>query len=821
MDFVLIPLRSRIRSISHTHRLAVPFDLKGVGTLVWLALCMAFLATPAHAQATDPADQICPRWASGSGLQDPPDLRSQNGVLEVTFQFKTTVDARGLTRYCFVTDTGLESPTLHVLPGDQLIIHLQNTLPMQPVGMAMTLPKAHLHAQAGANNDCAGGAMGTGVTNLHFHGLNVPPTCHQDEVINTLVQPTQSFDYTVQIPADEPTGIYWYHPHPHGFSNLQVLGGASGAIMVEGIENVVPAVAGLPQRILVIRDQLLPQGHGPSAASLDLSVNYVPVTSSDNIPATLPVPASTTEFWRVLNASADTELQLQYVVEGGAQPMQVVAVDGVPVGQGTGAIQPTTQTSVALGPGARAEFTIVTPSTGHTAQLITQAVDTGPAGARTPQRTLAIITAQSSSAAAIVAARSRLGQVRTAVRVTRFAQMASVNPDGLRALYFSENLDIADAAYYITEHGQTPVAYAMGAAPAITLHQGTTEDWVVENRSAEDHVFHIHQTRFQTLAVNGQAVSDPALRDTINVPHWSGTGPYPSVKLRMDFRPANIVGTFVYHCHILAHEDLGMMQAIQVLPSGVATSTTVSPSASEVVAGAPVTLTASLRAADASANLAGTVQFFDGDVPLGNPVLVTAEQAVLTAPLSGYGMHALSASYSGDTTRNQSLSAAVTVAVEDFALAAPAISIKSGDSAIVPVTMTTSDGFSSSVAFSCAVPAALTGVTCTASPESLNAAGAITLQIKTGVTGMSATLLRFPATLAIVGCLAVPWRRRRRGVFLAAASAALTLVAVGCSSSHTTAPITPPGNYTIAVTGTCGGAAAPITHTLSVAVQIL
>ena len=111
------------------------------------------------------------------------------------------------------------------------------------------------HASDGPNNDCMGGGMGPTMTNLHFHGLNVAPACHQDEVISTLVQPSESFDYSVQIPADEPTGLYWYHPHPHGFSSGQVLGGAAGALIVDGIENVSPIVAGLPQRLFVFRDR--------------------------------------------------------------------------------------------------------------------------------------------------------------------------------------------------------------------------------------------------------------------------------------------------------------------------------------------------------------------------------------------------------------------------------------------------------------------------------------------------------------------------------------------------------------------------------------
>ncbi len=114
----------------------------------------------------------------------------------------------------------------------------------------------------------------------------------------------------------------------------------------------------------------------------------------------------------------------------------------------------------------------------------------------------------------------------------------------------------------------------MNNPPNIVVHSGTVEDWVVQNTALEDHIFHIHQIHFQVLEVNGQPVNDPAIRDTVDLPFWSGSGPYPSVKLRMDFRDPNIVGTFVYHCHILQHEDAGMMGAIQVLPSSGLASTT-------------------------------------------------------------------------------------------------------------------------------------------------------------------------------------------------------------------------------------------------------
>ncbi len=104
--------------------------------------------------------------------------------------------------------------------------------------------------------------------------------------------------------------------------------------------------------------------------------------------------------------------------------------------------------------------------------------------------------------------------------------------------------------------------------PAIVATQGTVEDWTIENRAREAHAFHIHQLHFQVLMRDGNPVYEPNLRDTIDVPYWSGEGPYPSVTLRMDFRAPETIGIFLYHCHILEHEDRGMMGAIRVVPKG-------------------------------------------------------------------------------------------------------------------------------------------------------------------------------------------------------------------------------------------------------------
>lgn len=143
-----------------------------------------------------------------------------------------------------------------------------------------------------------------------------------------------------------------------------------------------------------------------------------------------------------------------------------------------------------------------------------------------------------------------------------------------RRLYFSEQPKDPEDPYgsskfYITVDGAKPTLFKPSKPPAITTTQGAVEEWTIENRARTVHEFHIHQIHFQLLARNGKAVP-PAQRqflDTVQVPHWSGSGPYPSVTILMDFR-GNITGDFVYHCHILAHEDAGMMATIRVLPSG-------------------------------------------------------------------------------------------------------------------------------------------------------------------------------------------------------------------------------------------------------------
>ncbi len=537
------------------------------------AFVLLFILSPVSALAEK--NQPCPRpSAPGSTIVEPEDLYSSTGVLRVSLTYLTRVDSYGNTLYCFMTPDGAQSPTLHVHPGDHLVINFSNGL---PANMASNSKHAMppMIVTGAQFRPCTSAMMNDASVNIHFHGTNVPPVCQQDEVLTTLVNAGKSFQYDVQFPADEPPGVYWYHPHVHGISEAAVQGGASGAIVVEGIENVNPAVAGLPQRMMIIRDNLVPGNPNPGGniPSWDISLNYIPIPSPTFTPVVVPMKPYEKQFWRVVNASADTILDLQLQYDGQVQPLQVVALDGVPTGSQDGTSQGKllTKTDIFLPPAGRAEFIVTGPAPSvRKAKLLTLNIDTGPDGDNDPQRPIVAIATSGTSGSGAVESAHLMPMVSASPTPQRFAGLANARVTAKRKLYFSEVLsDPTDpnspTNFYITVDGATPTLFDPNNPPSIVTTQGAVEDWTISNHALENHEFHIHQIHFQVVAINGVPVHDGQYLDTINVPYWSGTGPYPSVTVRMDFR-GPVVGDFVYHCHILGHEDSGMMAVIRVLP---------------------------------------------------------------------------------------------------------------------------------------------------------------------------------------------------------------------------------------------------------------
>src|SRR5580698_1173471 len=483
---------------------------KNFSLILFAYLCIALANAPLYAQG---APEPCPRPAEGSQVTGPEDLRSHNGILKVELTARNSRQSDGSTRYCFIDEKGAESPTLRVNPGDLVILSLKNDLTDFRVAAAEN-GQQHMHREMEAGgNSCSSGLMTSVSTNLHFHGLTIPPVCHQDDVLKTAIQPGDPpFEYRFRIPAEEPPGLYWYHPHIHGFTKAQVLGGASGAIIVEGIERASKAVAGLPERIFIIRDQDLLNPNAPPAKwepvvpkmlvdqdgdaantgtgygkpAKDLSINFVPAPYPDYPPALIEMKPEEQQLWRVLNASAITYLNLELRFGNTPQQLGLVALDGVPLNQaGLPSDFVDWQPHLGVPPGARVEFIVKGPPASVSALLVTRTVDTGAGGENDPNRALARITV-SKDAPEPASVLDASAEPLPASQLPRFG---SVTPVRTRRLYFSEkvldpNNPNSATEFYLTVEGQTPGPYdPKSEVPNIIAKQGTVEDWIIENRS--------------------------------------------------------------------------------------------------------------------------------------------------------------------------------------------------------------------------------------------------------------------------------------------------------------------------------------------------
>jgi FtsP/CotA-like multicopper oxidase with cupredoxin domain len=518
---------------------------------ILLASCLLNAGAPAPAQTGG-----CPvRLAADGIIRNPAVLSSANAFLNVGFTLRSQKMHELALHECYVYQSAsglVEAPTLRLNPGDRVELDLTNRLTYIPPGPP-NLVAGHSHDEEIAAAACSSGNISATSTNLHFHGLDIPPKCHQDDVLTTTIASMAApFEYRFAIPLNAPPGLYWYHPHLHGFSTLQVNGGASGALIVSGMEKVKPEVAGLPERVLVIRqefkdaDSWLP---GPN----HLTVNFQPAIYPRRRSPIIQMKPGVKEFWRVANAASQAFLALELVYDGVPQNVTLIALDGIPVRRGV------QLSKIELPPAGRAEFIVAGPAAGQAASFRQAGFDTGRIGPLNPSRELARIVVTPDAAVPPAAPPG------TAPPYKR-------PPDGRvsarRSFYFAEaaNGTNGPTRFFLAAEGTIPTVFNPSGPPTVTTKVGALEDWVIANHAGEVHAFHIHQIHFLFLELNGRKLPNPEWRDTVVLPAWDGAGPYPAVKLRLDFRDPSIVGIFPFHCHILDHEDAGMMATVQVNP---------------------------------------------------------------------------------------------------------------------------------------------------------------------------------------------------------------------------------------------------------------
>ncbi len=469
--------------------------------------------------------------AQGVSLPEPPQVRAKNHVVSVTLH---AVNENGRDAFAFNGKT--VAPVIRASPGDILKITYINDLPSKS-------------SESCAVNPCMD------MTNLHFHGLSISPDAPQDDVLTMLAKPGQVLHYSVRIPRDHPPGLFWYHTHPHGESHRQVLDGMSGAIVLEGMERYIPEIERIRERVLVVRGRSIE--HDPNATALEHNVEMPAkgcggeaekveeiFTVNGVLRPRIEIAPDERQFWRIVNASSDRYLDLQL----GEKTLEVVALDGMPLAYRDPEHPTKTIDHLLVAPAGRLEAIVTGPRPDAHGTLRTLCVDTGPVGDPNPEMVLADLVPPGSGQGA---ASSATRQAHSSDARPPIYKPVDVEALKRTTPEFVVNFTEDKNGFYI--NGQK---YSTNASPMTTAHVGTYQHWRIVNDTAELHPFHIHQVHFLAYAQNGALLPMPAWLDTVNVPYGG------SVDVILDFTDPVIRGMSVFHCHLLNHEDKGMMAKI-------------------------------------------------------------------------------------------------------------------------------------------------------------------------------------------------------------------------------------------------------------------
>jgi len=385
-------------------------------------------------------------------------------------------------------------------------------------------------------------------TNFHYHGFNVSPMPPADNVTFIQIGRDSSFHYQFGLPQNISPGLYWYHPHPHGISQMQVQRGMSGPISVGDVLAKVGYPSDIPERFMMLRD----------FSYLDAAQGFnncwgpnQPYPLMNGQPLThLTMTAGEKQFWRIANVGSDRVYNLKVrSIHGRRLPFRVIARDGNAVAE-----QYVTDSIFSV-PGNRWEVMVTAPAAGDTLELYSEAVLRNPANTATntpecimPRVTFGWITVGPRPLrAGRVVALSTQGSREQADTIQFLRNAIEVHRDTLN---FTQNPD----SFFINNITYNPNVINK------TIAIGEVQEWDLNNDSDDQHAFHIHQGDFLVVAErdSGSTSWHPVFRkerlDTVYLPRGGG------VRVRFVYTDPRLAGLFVYHCHMLFHEDRGMMQ---------------------------------------------------------------------------------------------------------------------------------------------------------------------------------------------------------------------------------------------------------------------
>jgi suppressor of ftsI len=371
-------------------------------------------------------------------------------------------------------------------------------------------------------------------TNVHYHGFGVSPLGNSDNVF-IVVKPGETFKYNVAIPTDHPTGLYWYHPHPHQLSEAQVLGGMSGAMIIDGIEQQRPFLQGMRQRVMMLKHISFPTPP-PPPGTFPATV----YTINGTVGSRIDIAPGERQFWRIANVGANANFHLTL----GGPKFLLVAQDGNLLEQ------PTEMSDLFIPPGARFEVVVTGPPAGSY-PLKTLAVEIIENVNFPTETTLAtLVSSGAARAVKALAMPAATSDNRPGVQQIRDAPVAR------RCTWTFTQAD-DNSQFMINDK-----VYDMHRVDA-QAKLGTYEEWTIVNNSPELHTFHMHQTDFLVTAIDGKPVTMNHTQDTFNMPYKDASGSH-STTIKIPFVNPLMLGEFVFHCHVLNHEDRGMMANIVV-----------------------------------------------------------------------------------------------------------------------------------------------------------------------------------------------------------------------------------------------------------------
>ena len=424
--------------------------------------------------------------------------QSSNGLLELSLEAKSSLVNLGDKQASLLTYNGqIPAPRLEAKPGDEVRIHFTNNLE-QP-------------------------------TNLHFHGLHIPITGNADNVF-LKIEPGEKLTYEFQISNSHPSGMFWYHPHLHGLVAQQLFGGLAGLFVVQGKDGEISELQAAQEEFLVLQDFAIDsEGKLTNSAQMSLMMgregNIIALNGQVN--PSIDLATGKLLRLRILNASPSRFYRL--AIENDL-PFYLIATDGNSLNE------PVEVKEILLTPGQRADVLIRGDKGQH--RLINLPYNRGSMGMmgrNEVKEAIALATLNFASNTNSVAMPTKLNTIAVLPKpqtVRRFELNHGMNPQvGMAFL-------INGQPY---EHSRIDTEVKLN----------TIEDWELVNTGVMDHPFHIHGNAFQVISRNNKPESVIAWRDTVLVKK-GGT-----VRIRILF--SDFAGKTVYHCHILDHEDLGMM----------------------------------------------------------------------------------------------------------------------------------------------------------------------------------------------------------------------------------------------------------------------